>query len=105
MSRFKSGDRVAIYSGTKRWTGTVEQCSADDMLLRVALHPSGTVTGAHPKQCRKLVKKYRRRVWLHCYEDGRVEHALKLHTPTCGVPCTFCREFVEVKRKRCEEGK
>lgn len=106
--KFAIGDRVAVYGGIPSgpditWDldgqrGTVVGLNSayPSQMLCVKFDrplPDGS-TGLwsfHPKQCRKLVKKPRRRVWVHFLKFGtRVYH----DTPQEGAV-----EFVEVKKK------
>lgn len=47
----------------------------------------------HPKQCRRLVKKERKRVWVSFNPNG------SLHS-TALYPCHGYTEFVEVRKKK-----
>jgi len=71
MSELKPGDRVAVYWG-KRCVGTVEMIR-NDGLLQISVENGSTSDTwiAHPKQCRKLVKKERRRVWFEKVDIGQ----------------------------------
>lgn len=56
----------------------------------------------HPKQCRKLVKKERRRVWIHFNEKTPEREICHLNPPgkNAHEVCDGnCIEFREVKRK------
>lgn len=64
MSKFKAGDRVVIYERQLKHTGVVVNVlprghlhvEADDILPRDIIFS--------PQQCRRLVKKKRRSVWV-----------------------------------------
>lgn len=60
MSKFKVGDRVAVYTGQSRGIGTIK-CSSDELVVVRFWQTEGTY---HKKQCRKLVKKKRREFWM-----------------------------------------
>lgn len=66
--KFKAGDRVAVYDGADRAVGRVSAIFSSANYLLVALDsdqpPRLRGKRWHPKQCRKLVKRERRRVWL-----------------------------------------
>lgn len=94
---FKVGDRVAVYSGRGRFVGTVE--TVMNTILEVRL--DGRVGQFHSHQCRRLVKKPRRRVWIA--ESNLVDSI----NSGLGVPAYRTRpgfsdqiEFVEVRRKK-----
>lgn len=107
--KFKIGDRVRVYgpgwkvSGAVHgfcevqespWPGTVK--AVDGKLTEVLRDYDGAMLAVYPQQCRKLVKKKRRRIWAD-------EEFLKTGSgyvwtkpPTQHDQHIF--EFVEVKR-------
>jgi len=112
---FKVGDRVRVYGVTKcmgddkvncvsdRRSGLVVDYDSDDDYVRVRIN--GETHLAHPKQCRRLVKKARRRIWVDSDSIGILEKSGPLSSvhhasvynysyPTDGVP------FVEVRNKK-----
>ncbi len=61
---FEVGDRVAVYNEKNRYAGeTIESSYPDSDYLIVRLN-NGRIVTAHKKQCRRLVKKERRRIWI-----------------------------------------
>ena len=68
-SKFKAGDRVAVYFDGNRVVGEVASVNPGEDFLRVSLgvpkygFPALDYIWAHPKQCRRLVKKARR-MWV-----------------------------------------
>jgi hypothetical protein len=103
--KFKEGDRVAAY-------GT--DANGDPVVVRaevVSLNADGTLglrgdtykdelydfSCVHPKQCRRLVKRERRRVW--CFDDGYENLEGPFVTETPSTPERWI-EFVEVRRRR-----
>lgn len=80
---FEVGERVAVYENASRWVGSIE---ADKGTVRGTFLPDGVfwvrcdpsenegapnLLAANAKQCRRLVKKKRRRVWIpqHCIDE------------------------------------
>ncbi len=96
--KFKVGDRVAVYDGD-RIVGVIGAIHKEGGLLVCLDEAYGGAKSYHPKQCRRLVKKQRRRVWL---SRGA---AAELHG---GISAEFFAqkrneddvEFVEVRKKR-----
>ena len=109
--KFKVGDRVAVYGHRclewMRTAGTVLQVATDKhegctMLIKV---PQRGDVYAHPKQCRRLVKKERRRVYIPLNDlharlnfKSAAELLSYLEIETDGSPNYM--EFVEVRRKK-----
>jgi hypothetical protein len=70
MNKFKVGDRVAVYDGGHRYEGNILEFSQvigasspyDCVVIRRVAN--GKTMSVHPKQCRRLGKKERRRVWM-----------------------------------------
>jgi hypothetical protein len=100
--KFKVGDRVRIYGANTQdgtITGTVVELRPDDWILVKydGGMPSGMHKSHHPKQCRRLVKKERRRVRLHYRGSAvSVSWCWPTHDPS---NCDGCFEFIEVRRK------
>jgi len=71
---FKKGDRVAVYSGAAkpenchRQIGVVERVTDGGMVLVV--FDTGMEWWCNPKQCRRLKKRERRRIWVQCKDSG-----------------------------------
>jgi hypothetical protein len=89
------GDRVAVYSGLSRCIGIVESTTEGLALVRVGLN----VRTYHVKQCRRLVRRERRRVWidepgLRKLETGQDE----VWASTTAMPRAV--EFVEARKVR-----
>lgn len=103
-SKFKVGDRVRVYGHSdcarESFGGVVKEIHG--AWLKV-YSDGGSLVAAHPKQCRKLVKKERRRVWVN-----RGYLAQLPNDPggyICSVPPaksieTSYVEFIEVRRRK-----
>lgn len=117
--KFKSGDRVSVagmarvfpasvLTGTEVASstqitdlngdrGTFRRCF--DLDPRVAVEmDTGNVVMVHPRQCARLRKKFKRRIWVHF--AGGLGVPPRFH-PDSEVRegCPACTEFVEVRRK------
>jgi hypothetical protein len=106
MAKFSVGDRVNYYSGAqlRPESCTVTQLHEDGLLGLARPHWQGNVS-AHPKQCRRLVRKERRRRFIPACELDK-DCAASFRTREMWDAGGECTEFVEVKRKRQEgEGK
>jgi hypothetical protein len=107
-SKFKVGDRVAVYSGGERYLGRITSTSkASSGVYAVEAYPpngSNFYIEAHWKQIRRLKKRERRRVWLskqhtESLTDGTIRtQSPRLVPPEPGAEDAFI-EFVEVCRK------
>lgn len=97
--KFKVGDRVAFYSSGKRDVGEVKALLNTDTL--VIMDKSDTTYHFHPKQCRKLVKKQRRRFLVEIVENeyGQVEPPRILNSDDKPHQNGYIIEVVEVKKK------
>lgn len=99
--KFKVGDRVAVYNWKGRQTGKicVVEATGEEFCIGLdKLHEGHDSIQAHPKQCRRLVKKERRRVWVD------FDQLIRLHCGVCFAAydknqANTLVEFVEVKRK------
>lgn len=91
MSKFKVGDRVKIYHHRTPLIGVVNHITEDGM-IKIDLSEVGYIY--HPKQCRKLVKKERRRAWIKLTDYGQIDGwaSCERHSPGWV-------EFIEVKKK------
>lgn len=67
----KVGERVAVYYGSGRVVGEVEK-EYPSGALEIKFDHCSSRRSAHPKQCRRLVKKKdsRRRFWINIYPPG-----------------------------------
>ena len=108
--KFKVGDRVAIfgYHGSRLGSGNadfyargtratvVQVCNDSEIIVK-----SGrSEFEIHPKQCRRLVKKERRRMWLD-FDGGRNTIGNGVAYPAYHANYGgYYTEFVEVKRKK-----
>ena len=82
MSKFKVGDRVAVYGNTgnkgpnftyaRGQRGVVEDIVSEDEEINVRLDEwtGDRIVGVHPKQCRKLKPKKQREIWVTIYEGN-----------------------------------
>lgn len=101
--KFKVGDRVRVYGGAFVEVAVIRSIDADTGILSCGQR-KGTNEWlmAHPKQCRRLVKKPRRRVWINPWA------ITQMNTETFGKDIaraltdkanTEWIEFREVRRK------
>lgn len=116
MGEFKKGDRVRVIGplhgnsrfsdrlyGHSREVGTILEIMVPN--LRVKMERDGNTGWVHPKQCRRLVKRERRRVWLpktwssaHREDLKREGWAFLEQKPADALLDLFI-EFIEVSRK------
>lgn len=69
VSKFKVGERVAVYTGGGRIHGVVQEIKGDRILVRS--RDDTFEAFFHPKQLRRLLpKKPRREFWVNVYADG-----------------------------------
>lgn len=112
MAQFKVGDRVAVYAEGRRWIAHVadvldEQRAKDHGCepgsLKVEVPVKLWVRWVHPKQCRRLVKKQRRSVWVMETMDGELRYGTwaveSKTTKELYSDANRWVEFREVKRK------
>lgn len=114
MTNLKVGDRVMVYGWVQmhhtpyqpRGGGkaTVVWVSGTHVHVKFDAHANGEVGGdqthysIHPKQCRRLIMKQRRRWAVKFDRDGAVEsytYELRAFQPGEAV------EFIEVRQKKC----
>lgn len=106
--KFKVGDRVAVYpKAFERMTGIIDSTHITDytfMVVKLDERYGSDVYTYHPKQCRRLVKKPRRRVWIFnpdAFDAGYVSDVSK--KPLEGyvefIEALKPVEFIEVKKK------
>lgn len=105
MTEFKIGDRVRVYGATYAYqcaVGAVTVINADGTLhVATGLRSQPLIESAHPKQCRKLIKRPRRRAWLLFRKETMVSLAHTCNKPSpewASVDQTII-EFIEVKKK------
>lgn len=92
MTKFKIGDRVAVYHYGDRYTAIVKNTPDSGKMV---VHVCGSVREffVHEKQCRRLTPaKPKRRIWLHESERHVLNH------PPLLEPYHYT-EFVEVRKK------
>lgn len=100
--KFHIDDRIVVHDidrTTGKYTkdkGIVIIAEESRLLVKTDNWKNDTLQGSWfaSKQCRRLIKKERQKVWLHCTVDGKVS---LLHSN--GRPCAYCKEFIEVKNK------
>lgn len=110
MSKFKIGDRVAVYFATGRFTGTVLRLEPSECLsVRVDRGADkGYTWVAHEKMCRRLIKPNRRVYYINEYADscglhfGSVFEELKLAEQAGQHSKTFIQthEFIVKSKNR-----
>lgn len=92
---FKVNERVVVYHGGDRNIGEICQIYDQGTIL-VDTAEAGRIV-AHPKQCRRLVKKIRRKLWI-AKSDFRISRGTI--TPLYEEPMLkkLWIEFVECKK-------
>lgn len=103
--KFKVGDRVAVYGAVwchqdaehKIYRGLKMEISKIIDENRITLYFGDEKYCAHPKQCRRLVKKEKRRVWVKVPTDFHPQH--RTNGMVSVDPVDGWDEFVEVKKK------
>lgn len=102
MSKFKAGDRVAIYFGGERVVGTVVgfHDGREDMMDVDPGRSNYHLPPVHPKQCRRLVKVQRRR-WTLSGTIGVKDEQTFVQTLASGPGLRVGEtvEVIEVRRK------
>lgn len=93
MSKFKVGEKVVVYDFSGRFTGTLTEGPNENGSFFVSSHERGP-RWVHEKQCRKLVKKERRRVFLT--ETQARYYSVRASAEQ--TPNTI--EFVEVRKRK-----
>ena len=100
---FKVGDRVRVYHGWRSFVGTVEKVvdlpnqKSGIFVIEDGFNSCHNDSPFHPKQCRRLKKKERMRIYFEradsgdCYSDvekvwARIQRGQRI-------------EFIEVKKK------
>lgn len=95
--KFKVGDRVAFYTAEGRGTGKIVMDDGDGTIG--ILSDKRDSARVHPKQCRLLKKKERRRMWI---SKKILEELLKDNkTPIYDSKPEYFHlysEFIEVKK-------
>lgn len=97
--KFKVGDTIHVYGFSaddaaqvlKRQIGQI----CDDGLIRTDAYEL-----VHPKQCRKLIKKERRRISVKFVNDGSSVGIPVVKWTMSDFPKDEMVEFVEVRRKK-----
>lgn len=110
MSKFKAGDRVRVYGylGQKHpVSASVTTVHTDELIVNIDVQirpgvfldgPDAVCVSVSPKQCRRLIKKPKRRVWINVKDlpGGTSGHAHYLINKPHNQPQYI--EFVEVKK-------
>lgn len=92
---FQVGDRVRAYSWAAVYAGRVIRVEGDRVYLGL---DGGGNLDFHPKQCRRLVRKERRRVWVKLPTDFHPQH--RANGMVSVDPVDGWVEFIEVRRKK-----
>lgn len=105
---FKVGDRVRVYHGWREIEGQVTSIANTNLASELIHVTEDGFYSAHedgpfaPEQCRKLVKKERRRVWL-IESDIPASKGINYHKTIYRWPERHNNdnwiEFIEAKRK------
>jgi hypothetical protein len=107
---FKVGDRVALYTEHNiRYTGTIKNITPSGGICALVdglEHVEPLKTQFHPKQCRLLLKKPRRRIWVRFNKDTDFVQGWHLYGTNADLATGTIQPsgdgwvpFVEVKRK------
>lgn len=111
MNKFKVGDRVRIYGPgwnhpsykiprldnlEKSWVGIVTEIRSD--LVEVKSIYDGFCYAIHYKQCRRLIPKKRRSVWVD-FNHRFPYHSGSFKYDCCDYPIEGWTEFREVVKK------
>jgi hypothetical protein len=94
MSEFKVGDRVVCYNCTLRRKGNIIDIDTRYTPNTLVIQTDDDTISMHPKQCRRLVKKKRREVWVHPQGIGHCDYV-----KASGNPAPGWVRFVEAKQK------
>jgi hypothetical protein len=103
MSAFTVGDRVAVYISGQRMTGTVhEELEFGNLKVRCDIGAPFGYPIVHPKQCRKLKKKARRRVWIHPegFKAIPTDGTYQVAATRVDYSCNRWIEFIEVRKPK-----
>lgn len=104
---FKVGDRVVVYGGipgtghcASRSKGTVIAITGIDIDIRFDDKIGNSSSWiVYPQQCRKLVKKHKRRIWIEPFYVP-ISGQASLAGRVMGDSKEGFIEFVEVRRKK-----
>lgn len=101
VSKFKVGDRVAVYSNYGRYEGEIKYFSEDGTFPWIDYDNNDFIRGglAHPKQCRRLKPKPAiREYWMNIYAtDYHSVHSTKEDADIMGPHRVEC---IKVREKR-----
>lgn len=104
MSKFKVGDRVALYNPSGRSVGIVTDIDTSEERVKVDVGTTVAYWWAHYKQCRKLKPKAPlREYWINIYPGGpgytySTEEDAHRYAETGRIECLLVRE-VRSKKK------
>lgn len=102
---FKVGERVAFYANGLRGIAEINFIDSEGSLALTNIDKYGRTNmgvAFHPKQCRRLIKKQRRRVWISkvaltdCKDKPTFSTFAYLNQPTMHSKDWI--EFIEVKK-------
>lgn len=107
---FEVGDRVAVYEGINKYRGPIDTVGNFQGADYIRIKDGKSISREfHPKQCRRLVKKERRRFFVQRDEVDRIITDLKEKSPedweTYALDFSLRKlvdddiEFIEVRRK------
>lgn len=99
--KFNVGDRVAVYKEERR-VGVVDQVGDDCGSSRIKVMFSNVdFQWCYQQQCRKLIKKQRRRIWIRESHIPKDDELLSIPVGSYefsgGEPLA---EFIEVRKKK-----
>lgn len=94
--KFEKGERCAVYGSVKdnhrnilylrgARCEVVEVIASDELLVKADV--DGWKYSVHPKQCRRLKRRERRRVWINFHEDGRHHVHMSKESAMAGSEC------------------
>lgn len=109
MSKFKVGDRVAVYNRHWRITGRIEDinCHGKLFVIEDGYNSCHEESPFSPKQCRRLKRKTRREWWISVHKPG-CRYLYSIHSTREEAERTLCSrcntEAVLVREARSGEG-
>lgn len=96
MNKFKIGDRINFYQLGKCETGIITGIQSENYPNCLLVSTKSTNIWVHYKQCRKLIKKYRRRIWVN---PKVLKYITRYNTISIVDQSPYWPEFIQVNKK------